>query len=641
MSTTGDPLFRGPLPLAPLLLLLLFLLLTGCGKGSPPPDIVPIVKALMAAAALATARTKAASAAKHYLERRVLYLIGKNGGWATESGFTSLIARLGSEMNQVGAFVDDRVTTLGGSDPVSPGHRDLQDAAKHLTIDGPSAISTQFQTNKSERAERIGQIVWRACAIQPELWSGGDSTLSPALQKPAATEVLDRRLHSVEMLVLHDQGKLGKWSVAAANSGWKDQQRTSMFQYPNVRFADPEDHSDFAPALAAAGLSIAALAPDWISDGTEIDYRLQARVRPEADSEWVWDQGGYFLSLAPGATGAAAMNHLIPITPAVTDPKFEDFQERNLMFCDIMLATLHLQGLRFSRLRRTNADTDFNTATAAGVTLRPLIPQTGPPVVTRLMADGAKWFEVVAIPHDELQVGDHLIYWNNQFVRHILGSAFGLENSYVTRIDSDGYAVMLAGHGMVESTESNFAAEMAKFMNDQFVKMRAGINLKFAANPAITILGASVAGVRFQLVKWAPFGEMFGPRNSQVLLKADGAWWVRLKLSLLHDRADPVPSVADALTMIPKSIRVEDRMQKPPLPAGDFQPDYQESIYLPMSLPYPEHNGWEGYLAHPKGAGDTVSLVDLIPDGSMIPGFYFKGRNQDSKIPVLRPKVQI
>jgi hypothetical protein len=633
-----------PLPVSLFLLLMLLLVLPGCGKGSPPTDIVPIVRFLMATAALSAARTKAAAAAKHFMERRVLYLTGKNSGWASESGFTSLVSRIGSEMNQVAAFVDERTTTLGGADPVTPPHRDLQDAAKHLTIDGPSAIATQFSKNKAQRGERIAQIAWRACAIQPELWSGGDSTLAPALQKAAATEILDRRLHSVEMLILHDQGDLGKWSIAAIGSGWKDQQRTSMFQYPWVRYKDPTDHSDFEPALTAAGLSIAGLAPDWISDGVEVDFKLQTRVRPEAGSDWVWDQPNYFLSLAPGGIGATAMNDLIPITPAVTDPKFEDFQDRNWMYCDVMLAALHMQGFRFSRLRRTGSDSDFNTAAAAGVTLRPLIPLTGPPTITRLMTNGAKWFEAVAIPHDDLQVGDHLVYWNNQFVRHILGSAFGLENSYVTRVGSDGYIVMLAGHGMPETTESKFAESMSEVMQTTYAKLRDFINAKFAANPALDpVLGIRVRTVRFQLVRWSPFGEIFGPQDSTVTLTADGAWWIRLKRVQLHDAADPVPSMTDALAMIPKSVRVDlsKGMIPPTLPAGDFDADFQEAVYLPLSVPFGVNKGWTTYVDHHKGVGDPVTLVDLIPDGEFVPGFYYKGRGQQSTIPVLRPKVQL
>ena len=44
-------------------------------------------------------------------------------------------------------------------------------------------------------------------------------------------------------------------------------------------------------------------------------------------------------------------------------------------------------------------------------------------------------------------------------------------------------------------------------------------------------------------------------------------------------------------------------------------------------------------LGSPK-PGEAVTLVDLIPDGSFVPGFFLKGQGQQSKVPVLRPKVQ-
>lgn len=628
------------------ILLLLLMLLTGCGKGSAPPDTVAIVRALMAAAALSAARSKAASAAKHYLDRRVLYLVTKNSSWGTETGYTSLTTRLAAEMKQVGDFVDERTTTLTGTDPVTPGHRNLEDAAKHLTTDGPSAISAQLQTNVSQRKDRIAQITWRACAIEAELWSGGDSTLAPTLQPNPLKEILDRRLHAVEMLILHDEGDLGKWSVASATSGWKDQQRMSMFQYPWVRYLG--DDADFSGALSAAGLTLAGLAPDWIDDKHgQIDYKVQVRVRPESGADWSWDQANYVLSLVSGVQGADAIGHMIPIDAKV-DPAFEDFLERNWMFCDIMLAALHLQGFRFSRLRKTGSDSDFNTACAGGVTLRPLIPTTGPPAVTELMANGAPWFDAVAIPHDELQVGDHLIFWNNQFVRFILpppASAFGLENSFVTRIGSDGYQVMLAGHGMPETNEKNFAEQMAQEMKRSFDDVRSKLNAAGAGGPPPPVLVAHTRrGVQFQVVNWAPFGEVFGPADSTVVLKVEGAWWIRLKREQLRDKStDPVPSMTEALAIIPRSVRVDTsiHMDTPPLPAGDHDPDFQESIYLPLSVPAGVSGGWDKYFTKPKGLGDPVDLVDIIADGSLIPGFFLKGQTQASLVPVLRPKVQV
>jgi hypothetical protein len=76
------------------------MMLARCSNSNAAPDLVGIVRTLMAAATLSALRSRAGSAAKHYLERRVLYLTSKNSDWASECGFTSLTARLGSEMKQ-------------------------------------------------------------------------------------------------------------------------------------------------------------------------------------------------------------------------------------------------------------------------------------------------------------------------------------------------------------------------------------------------------------------------------------------------------------------------------------------------------------------------------------------------------------
>ena len=57
---------------------------------------------------------------------------------------------------------------------------------------------------------------------------------------------------------------------------------------------------------------------------------------------------------------------------------------------------------------------------------------------------------------------------------------------------------------------------------------------------------------------------------------------------------------------------------------------------MPLSVPKGVKGGWVTYLAHPK-PGATVNLDNLIPDGTMVPGFHVKGPN--STVPVLRPKV--
>jgi hypothetical protein len=617
-----------------LLLLLIVLLFTACGGGPVPPDVVmKIMTALTASAAMANRKSKAGSAFRHYIKRRIMYLGGKNSGWTSESGYTSLTARIGSEMDQVAQFIDERVAALSGKDSVTPSYPNLDDAAKHLATDGPSVISTRAAQFRTDRSERIAQISWRACAIQAELWGGGDSALAPVLQKPGLTEVLDRRLNTVEVMILHDQGEQGSWTIAGAGAGWKDGQRTSMFQYPWVH-----ESPDFTSALTAAGLSIAGLAPTWneVAAEHDIHYRAMNRPRPPAAADWSPTDQPYRITRQGGAPTSAVMERLIPIEPT-TDAAFEDFWQRNWLYCDMMLAALHLHGFRFGRRRRTGSDADFDAVATGRLTLRPLIPKTGTPDPTELFANAPTWFEGVAISHEELQIGDHLVFWNNPFVRHILGSAYGLENSFVTRIAPDGDNVMLAGHGMPEMIESEFKEKMSEEIQEAYRGLRRKINSVLAVNPGLRFFQFNHRGIPYRLIQWAPFGEIFAPSSSAELTE-DGAWWIRVKLEMLHDSDEPAPTVAEALASMPKSVRVDPTTHTvmPPIPAVDRLPDYQESIYMPLSTPRGIRGGWAAYLANPTPGG-AIELDDLIPDGSMVRGFYAKGPT--STIPVLRPKV--
>lgn len=617
-------------------LIVLTLGLGGCGGNAAPPDIAKIIAAV--AAAVSAARSaKAENSLGQYVERRGVYLLAKNPSWKTESNFASLNARIGAEIDQVAKFVDERVATLiDGSDAVSPPHLDLVDASQRLSTTGPTDFKRRLSEYKQARRERIREIAWRASAVLLDLWSGGDATLSPSLLLDPLREALDRRLHEVEYLMIHDEGSLGLWTLASATAGWVDLQRTALFEYPWVDLT-----ADFTAALGTAGLSIAGLTTGATPQWRFVDYEnriywlaAQNRPRPPAAGDWATMADNYSLTLTAAPPASAAIERLVPIEPQ-SDAAFEDNWQRSWIYCDIMLAALHVHALRFARARRPGAGTSFDMAAAGGVTLRPLIPKTGAPDPRALMADGPNWFDGVGILHDELQVGDHLVYWNSPFVRYILSSAFGLENSLVTRVAPDGRGVMLAGHGMPETDEDSFSEEMAKQITYNFQTLRSVVNLQAGANPALTTIVYKLAHLTFSIVKWAPFGEAFTPAP-KASLTVNGAWWIRFKLADIRDKSaitDPVPTLAQALAAVPKSVAYDPahHTQPPPVPAAEVL----DSVYLPLCVPA-QRGQWAGYLASPKPGG-SVELDDLIPDGTMVPGFFANG--PASTIPVLRPKL--
>lgn len=615
----------------------LCLLLSGCccGSNPVPPDVLAkIVLALTGAAALANQRDKAGTAFAHYVRLRAAYLGSKNSSWTTEANYSSLTTRIGAELNLLYAVITEQQAKITVSDTTVPQHRDLQDAAKRLVTDGPSTVFDRLVTISKGRKHRIEQIVWRAGAVHADLWSGGDSTLSPALKKPALIEVLDRRLNIIEMMILHDQGPYGTWTLTSLTAGWKDQQRTSMFQYPWVFLKD--DPPTFTNALTALGKTVSDLSNfnHVPTEGRIYVKGVWNHPRPPAAADWTVSDKPYVMTYVQTDTPAAAMERLVPSDPK-TPAIFEDFLQRNLIYCDMMIAALHVSALRFALKRRNGNDDEFNASADDGITLRNLIPHTGVPIPSELMDEGDDWFQGVSIPHDELQLGDQLVIWNSPFVRHILHSAFGLENSLVTAVAPDGVAVMLAGHGAPELDEKAFNEGLSSEIKSAYAGLRKKISSSFSANPNVAALTATSGNIKIQCIRWAPYGEDFKP-SPTAELQADGSWWVRMRRT---DLRDPPPTIAEALVWVPMSVAVDADLQTPPsLPANDVHdPDYKESIYLPLSVPKGLKGGWAAYFNSPQ-ENETVILDDFIPDGRMVPGFFAKG--PASTIPTFRPKLR-
>lgn len=78
----------------------------------------------------------------------------------------------------------------------------------------------------------------------------------------------------------------------------------------------------------------------------------------------------YPYDLLPGPNPAGAIDHLF--TPS------DNWWDRSWIFCDHVLAAIHLESLRFGKLRRTNSDNEFNAAVnnhpRGWAELRPLLP---------------------------------------------------------------------------------------------------------------------------------------------------------------------------------------------------------------------------------------------------------------------------
>jgi hypothetical protein len=633
-------------------LFLVFSIFGWCGHSGPSDAKVNDVYLKMsAAAAFAAQRTKAGRGFAFYVKRRAKRLLEKNPSWGDESDYHSVHSRIGAEIDKVAAYVSGKLGTtdapgpLGGaSEPAAvqgPNHLDLADMAKLQTTSGPSDVSTRKATYVRDRRRRVAHIAWRATALHPDLWLGDESSLTPDPNRPALDEIVDRRLRMVERLSCNDSPVFEQrvWSIGGRGGPWNDTFRTALFEYPWIHFDPTSPEDPFTKGLTAAGMTPEDLRPEFTPEGGEIRFHLAVRLRPDAASLWRLD--GYKINLDAGTTKAShAFDALVPNDQPVL-PAFGDFWERNWMFCDHMLATLHVEAMRFGRRRRTGDDVEFDGASGAtGIHLVPLIPDLGPPSAATLMDQGAKYFEGVEVSPNDLQVGDHISYWNNAFVREIMGSDFGLENSLVMDIVDEGVDTAFAGHGMAELGKDAFSEEMASYLRSQYEQLRQGIVEATQANPNRLYINTRVHQRSFGLARWEPYGEAATAADAHQM-QAPGAWWIRVKLTSTSTASGQPFTMAQALGAFPSSVNVDlAHHRAPALPAGDFDADYQESIYIPLSVPKGVTGRWQEYFKRRNGGEDFFDPLDLedIPvDKLLIPGFYHFG--QQSKIPVFRPKV--
>jgi len=663
------------------LLLLAVVFLAGCHSTPSDQVVNRILAALAAAQALAPFREVAKREFRHFLRKRIRYLVGENSGWDAAPQYTSLTARIAAEMAALEAFLQIKIGPVGGRGPLGDEidphpfpHTDLRDVAKiHVDTEDLEVAAKAHEFSETRR-KRVRAIVWRAAAIHSSLWQGSSSATTASLQTAALEELLDRRLRLVERMIHTDttQGK-AYWTIVSSTD-WRDKLRTVLFEYPFI--PEPDKPDGFTEAVVAAGETLATLHPQWYKRApprSEFRYRGSGRIPPPASAHW--NLANYEWTMQPaGKTPAEIFDLLVPSVSPVP-PKFENFWERNWLFCDHMAATLEVDALRFGLRRRTGSDTAFNSAATAGVTIHVPIPRAGNPDPTDLMAQGDDYFEGAALESvTDLQIGDLVIIWNNHFLRTVLATDFGLENSLISDIKGEtaeemhlvGHGVpdskprqFLVGHGMAETSYADFVGALVAPIGNLFKVWREFITDRInAADPAHDYLntGAILTEniVSLQLVFWAPFEEQFEPKDAAQELQVPGAWWVRVPLERTRRGTGPPLTLDEALRLFPKSVAVDLPFHKKPKflgnpgDAGYVAPaaDYKESIYLPLSVPTRPGGGWDGYFKQVKADLDAglfgpglTKLADTVVDKDWAPGFHHGGPG--TKIPVLRPKVRI
>jgi hypothetical protein len=312
-----------------------------------------------------------------------------------------------------------------------------------------------------------------------------------------------------------------------------------------------------------------------------------------------------------------------------------NYWDRSWVYCDHVVSSLHLMALLFGKRRRTGGDAFFNnlvTSHAQGyVQLGPLLSfitgATGP---GRLMDSGPEpdpdvqppppppdpAFQNMLVHPADIEIGDHLIFWNSVLYPLVSNGEWQLENALVVAVQSDPEngsinlnEMRMQGHGTIALTVGDYEK-----MIGGHLKLGVADAQQAAGGAAAGVTVLAFNGVKDRLVKWSPYPDTWN---------APGPWWVRV----------PVGTETHQV--------VQARLRKGviPNPAFPNPAPFADSVYFPLFEPQ-YANGWAGYLQARAGGPVKISprLARVPIDGTVIPGLHYAGTTWDP-LPIVRPRV--
>lgn len=528
----------------------------------------------------------------------------------------------------IGPNADAPSALITGSDTTP--HLDLNDVLR-VTVT-TSVSESQRRTQEIKRWERAVGILWRAAAVETAIWD-------PSFSANALKELLDRRLRIVERLVYQISsdviGRLRPDSLLP-HGPWPDGVRVRMFEYPFLA-------ASHATAIGAVNIGATKV---WKLDfaGSLLYYNEGngSRIRAPAEPSFPNALGTDFVKtyphdLLPGGTPATAIDRLFTAS--------DDWWDRSWIYCDQVIAALHIESLRFGKLRRTGDDNAFNSAvnthSRGWAQLRPLLPNF--PGETRLMGDDAtkppgepKLFANSGVT--QLQLGDHVVFWNSIMYGLLSDGAWSLENAVVVGVNSDwasndiGDSVRLMGHGTGDTLAGRFREDLKGGLDSM---------LESARQKAKATAGDSTPWLRnaAPLVRWAPFNEAWVDENGV----PQAPWWIRVPYLDTGDWLGRAVGRDATLFTLPDSVEFSPTAgfaSAPPAagggPAG--------AAYFPLWWPA-QPGKWRGYIER-RLNGQVPATFKLEPtrfDGRNIPAlivpFQFVPGATSPQVFTVRPIV--
>lgn len=605
--------------------------IVGCGGGGggavssdvPPPASSTAAAAIAALWSTFKRKDKLGRLKSYFVIKRAESVAADHADWAAEPGQPKIVQRLQAELALVESYVTGKLGTpdhpgslyTGTNDPL-PHHLDLDDVANYKTGLSAGERAAKATDYRDLRRERGTAIIWRAAAVEQSVWQSGATA---ALNTAVLDFVLDRRLRVIERMECNvnigGPTSTRTWSVAGANGPWKDGYRVRMFEYGFLPRA-PFD-------------AIASQMDNWAPSGNMLVHRapyvpLSSFVLDASSPSTPW----VFYRQVGSNQPAQVIQDLF--TPN------SDFLHRSWLYCDHVISALLIEALWLGLHRRDNDDTTFEAQfTPLHVYLGPAV-HNRPRAPLEILMDhepSDTLFDNTSVPIGELQIGDHLVVWNNVVYDAIARGAWHNEFALVMDLDADPLAgvssqteLLVAGHGLDTQRVAPMLDKLAKELKDNLDKAYAAIDTAVQQDPAVTSVSFVTAG---QLVRWDPYGEFSGAGSQR-------PWWIRLDPTFLNSIGLSNPQ--DALGAIPRTIGEE-----LPAPAGyNPPPGPTGSVYFPLFEPAFPTSGfgddpWTKYLESRKlGGRGAINLEKIVVDGKLTSGLFYRSK---TSIPIIRPQA--
>jgi hypothetical protein len=372
-----------------------------------------------------------------------------------------------------------------------------------------------------------------------------------------------------------------------------------------------------------------------------------------------------------------------------------DYWDRAWMYCDHVIAALHIEALLFARRRRigkTNADAEVDglaSLTPPGPRLHPgaYVSLTSVPAESLKTPSGNHgglldgrpdnpYFKTLLKAPDsfrineDLEMGDQVIFYNSGIYELLTSGALGLENATITDVGADEKSGKLdpkklrfAGHGLVGGF-SDYTKEFYTTIDTELGEVRATIAAAIKSSPNTSLVTLRTG---HHVIRWAPY-----PLSAAAVAQI-GPWWLVYPLKAPDDSSFE-PVTTDFITAVralpstfgfPSPNGGAQAVVTATRPAGGgiatvqtiqtgpgftlFDPTpleltQEQLVLFPIAEPNVKSvaadgtlSAWGRYLTRRAQAQVSTTLKPLKPDASHIPGLFDENGDVIATSPKVRP----